>query len=118
MVDIEGKMIERIINIPSSICFNKFMTFVESKKYSIGEAQERTGNLVFKTKLGGWSYLRYNGNYIFSCSITSFGENRTKLTIQGVVSCSADIAVLESIFNFSAQLGKKIVSEFVKKGNL
>ena len=52
------------------------------------------------------------GNYIFSCDIISFDENRTRIKLQGVFSCDAEINLFESLFNSSAKLGEKIIKEF------
>lgn len=69
MSAINGKIIERIVNIPANTAFESFSKFLKLKKYSIGESNTTTGHLVFKTSLGGLRYILYNGNYIFSCDI-------------------------------------------------
>ena len=97
MSAINGKIIERIVNIPANTAFESFSKFLKLKKYSIGESNTTTGHLVFKTSLGGLRYILYNGNYIFSCDIISFDEK---------------INLFESLFNSSAKLGEKIIKEF------
>ena len=100
------------VNIPANTAFESFSKFLKLKKYSIGESNTTTGHLVFKTSLGGFRYILYNGNYIFSCDIISFDENRTRIKLQGVFSCDAEINLFESLFNSSAKLGEKIIKEF------
>lgn len=112
MSAINGKIIERIVNIPANTAFESFSKFLKLKKYSIGESNTTTGHLAFKTSLGGLRYILYNGNYIFSCDIISFDENRTRIKLQGVFSCDAEINLFESLFNSSAKLGEKIIKEF------
>ena len=54
MSAINGKIIERIVNIPANTAFESFSKFLKLKKYSIGESNTTTGHLVFKTSLGGF----------------------------------------------------------------
>ena len=47
MSAINGKIIERIVNIPANTAFESFSKFLKLKKYSIGESNTTTGHLVF-----------------------------------------------------------------------
>lgn len=48
MSAINGKIIERIVNIPANTAFESFSKFLKLKKYSIGESNTTTGHLVLK----------------------------------------------------------------------
>ena len=52
MSAINGKIIERIVNIPANTAFESFSKFLKLKKYSIGESNTTTGHLVFKNEFG------------------------------------------------------------------
>ena len=47
MSAINGKIIERIVNIPANTAFESFSKFLKLKKYSIGESQQ-LGTLFLK----------------------------------------------------------------------
>lgn len=112
MSAINGKIIERIVNIPANTAFESFSKFLKLKNILSENQTQQLGTLFFKTSLGGLRYILYNGNYIFSCDIISFDENRTRIKLQGVFSCDAEINLFESLFNSSAKLGEKIIKEF------
>ena len=114
MSAINGKIIERIVNIPANTAFESFSKFLKLKKYSIGESNTTTGHLVFKTSLGGLRYILYNGNYIFSCDIISFDENRTRIKLQGVFSCDAEINLFESLFTIVGKFFNYFLSQFCR----
>ena len=46
MSAINGKIIERIVNIPANTAFESFSKFLKLKKYSIGESNTTTKNIL------------------------------------------------------------------------